>query len=414
MATKIVTEKPSKSSSKTKAGGHWKNRIVGHDTLSADKILANPLNWRVHGKAQRAAMKAAFSELGWIQNVVINKRTGRLVDGHMRVELSLEAGEDVPVTYVDLSEEEEKLALASIDPIGDMASSDKQVLTQLLKDTSSEDTDELIAALARATNIKEDQYIDPSDLPHEGFGITEVPAAFMTSRAIFSSSNAYDIPDLLPEMLSDQVPHRIWGGKEFGKPDNLSDYLFMKDRIPGEWNPVGAVLGYYVFDDNFEYIWNDAVKSISDLSGRGFSSIIMPDFSVLEDWPFPVRLWNYYRARWVARFWQEIGIRIIPNVIGSYAKDDSWTVATLPKKVPVLSMQVRTFNQHEMMQKLAIRSINVNVEQCSPDAFLLYGGEENRNWIEPNVPKGVEYVWLSSVAKIRSENRKGAKKRNRT
>lgn len=402
--------RPTKAANETA----WRNRIVGSGEEKAADILANPLNWRVHPKAQRIAMKAAFDNVGWIQQVILNKRTNRLIDGHMRVELAKERGESVPVIYVDLSLEEEKLALASIDPIGDMASTDKVALSKLIKDSKqySDDVEELMDQISAQSRMKAEELIDTSDLPLEGYGVTELPVATLSADAIFSSSNKFDIPDLMPHMLSTQVPHKLWAGKEFGQPDDLTDYLFMKDRLPGEWSPEGAVLGFYVFDKHFEHIWNDCVKNVEELIGAGWGAVLSPDFSVLEDWPFPAKIWNYYRERWMSRFWQECGVPVIPNVMGMYSKDDDWTVATLPTKIPVMSVQVRTAASETHMKKMAVRSLNINIEHCNPDSIIIYGGAESRNWLEPNLPTGVEYVWLSSVAALRAGNRKGTKKRN--
>ncbi|MCY7417624.1 MAG: hypothetical protein LH650_03855, partial [Chloroflexi bacterium] len=50
--------------------------------------------------------------MGWVQEVVVNNRTGYLVDGHLRAQLAISRDEaTIPVVYVDLSEEEEALVL---------------------------------------------------------------------------------------------------------------------------------------------------------------------------------------------------------------------------------------------------------------------------------------------------------------
>ena len=391
----------------------WRNRIVETGEAFAAELLANPLNWRTHPKAQREAMKAAFDELGWIQQVVVNKRTGRLIDGHMRVELAKERGEIIPVVYVDLSDEEEKLALATYDPLGDMASSDKVALSKLIKDSkvSFDTLDELMGSIAQTTKIKADEIIDTSDIP-DIIPQGESDAFDLNAMAIFSSSNIYGLPDLLPDMLCEQVPHNVWAGNEFGEPEDIADYLFMKDRVPARWEPRGGILGFYVFDKYFDYIWTDAVKNVRELLGRGWAGMVAPDFSFAHDEPFAVKLWHVYRSRWIARFWQECGIPVIPNTVMLFPGDRKWLLETLPKDCPVLSMQVRTTDD-ELGKKGFIYAINEHVDHCNPKAFLLYGGAENRNWIEPNVPKGVEYVYLSSVAKQRSDNRKGKKGRNK-
>ena len=97
---------------------------MGHAEEAPDRLLAHPSNWRSHPKAQREALADVLDEVGYVATVLVNRRTGRLVDGHLRVELARARGEaSIPVTYVDLSAEEEALVLASLDPLAAMAGS---------------------------------------------------------------------------------------------------------------------------------------------------------------------------------------------------------------------------------------------------------------------------------------------------
>ncbi len=51
--------------------------------------------------------------------MTVNRVTGNMLDGHLRTELALERGESyLDVTYVELSPEEERLVLATLDPLG--------------------------------------------------------------------------------------------------------------------------------------------------------------------------------------------------------------------------------------------------------------------------------------------------------
>jgi hypothetical protein len=110
-----------------------KNRIVGSGVEKLDNILFNPRNWRIHPLNQQNALNGVLDEVGWVQEVIVNQRTGNLVDGHLRCQLASRKGEtEIPVKYVDLSEEEEALVLATIDPIGAMAATDKEKLDELL------------------------------------------------------------------------------------------------------------------------------------------------------------------------------------------------------------------------------------------------------------------------------------------
>jgi hypothetical protein len=116
----------------------WQNRIIGYGTKKADQFCANPDNPRRHPQAQRDAVKASLDTLGWIGVVVENVRSGYLIDGHERVMQALLNNDDVPYIQVDLSEDEEKLALASFDWITYMAQYDKDALDGLLRDVNTD------------------------------------------------------------------------------------------------------------------------------------------------------------------------------------------------------------------------------------------------------------------------------------
>jgi hypothetical protein len=118
----------------------WQNRIVGHGEEAPDQLLANPKNWRIHPGIQQAGLEAVLDRVGWVQSVVVNRRTGFLVDGHLRVTLAMRRSEPViPVVYVDLDEEEEALILATIDPLSGLAGTDHELLDQLLAEIKPDD-----------------------------------------------------------------------------------------------------------------------------------------------------------------------------------------------------------------------------------------------------------------------------------
>lgn len=123
-----------------KPANRFRSRIIGEGDEAPDQLLANPSNFRIHPGDQAQALAGALGELGWVTRVVVNKRSGHVVDGHLRVKLALQRGEaTVPVTYVDLSDEEERLALATLDPIAAMAGTDKALLEELLGGIETED-----------------------------------------------------------------------------------------------------------------------------------------------------------------------------------------------------------------------------------------------------------------------------------
>lgn len=116
-----------------KLGPKWKSRVVGRATVDPRKLKDNPLNWRVHGLTQQRVMRDAIEQIGIIDDIVVNKRTGNIIDGHGRKELAIANEEEtVDVLYVDLSVDEERLALSIMNPLGELASTDPEKLGELL------------------------------------------------------------------------------------------------------------------------------------------------------------------------------------------------------------------------------------------------------------------------------------------
>lgn len=138
MKKEIITPEVPKLGHLLPAARLWRNRIVEHAEVDPRSLKANPKNWRTHPRAQQEALSGVLREVGWVQDVIVNKRTGFVVDGHARIELAIAAGEQIPVKYVDLTEKEEELVLASLDPLTSMAMVDEAALAPLLAAVNSE------------------------------------------------------------------------------------------------------------------------------------------------------------------------------------------------------------------------------------------------------------------------------------
>lgn len=163
-----------KSGQKTKdqAAGLIRSRITGHGEVPPEDLLANPLNFRRHPGHQRDALRGSLKELGWLKTVLVNKTTGHVIDGHARVEEAMRQGlPTIPVTIVELTPEEERLALAVLDPITELATRDPETLTLLLKEVETQDAglqallDQLAGKEADAPKSGLKDGADPDEVP---------------------------------------------------------------------------------------------------------------------------------------------------------------------------------------------------------------------------------------------------------
>lgn len=99
---------------------------------------------------QQEQMQAVIDDIGMVQSVIVNVRSHSswgpsqgvetLVDGHLRVSLALSEDEEtmVPVTYVDLTPEEERRILLTFDPLSALAGTDDEKLAELVAQVAEE------------------------------------------------------------------------------------------------------------------------------------------------------------------------------------------------------------------------------------------------------------------------------------
>jgi hypothetical protein len=184
----------------------WRNRIVGYSEEEPDQLLANPSNWRIHPAAQQNALSGVLKEVGLVQNVVANRTTGHLVDGHLRVMLAMRENQPVvPVTWVELSEEEEHLILAALDPLAAMATADAGALDALLSSVQSGEAavQAMLAELAESAGLyaPKDEDGNTAILPDVIYSQDEIiEAAFTWFRA-----NGFPYRNLAPHVSMQQI-----------------------------------------------------------------------------------------------------------------------------------------------------------------------------------------------------------------
>ena len=148
----------------------WEDRILGYEpNVDPTQLLAHELNARRHPGDQRDALRESLGNVGWVAPIIVNKRTGKVVDGHARVEEAITRGATVPVMFVELSDEEEHFVLATLDPISALATYDETALGQLL-DHVDVQTDALADWLESVDTLNAD------DLDRLGDGNPDRPA----------------------------------------------------------------------------------------------------------------------------------------------------------------------------------------------------------------------------------------------
>ena len=111
--------------------------------------------------------------------------------------------------------------------------------------------------------------------------------------ALWPSDNDFGIPllDINMQALSIDQPCATWGVIE------------RTARMNGTWL-------FYTEDYRYEAIWTDP----SGVVNTGCVNAAEPNFSCYSNMPPAVAMWQIYRKRWIARWWQSMGVRVIVDL----------------------------------------------------------------------------------------------------
>jgi hypothetical protein len=111
--------------------------------------------------------------------------------------------------------------------------------------------------------------------------------------ALFPSSSPYDIPLLLPSHQGDFVDAPVlgWGS------------ITRRSRMKGTWH-------FYVDDAKFHTLWAkpDIVTNTKAVS------CVEVNYTTSDQLPFAAGLFRIFKKRWLARYWQERGLRIFADL----------------------------------------------------------------------------------------------------
>jgi hypothetical protein len=140
-----------------------RNRIVEHVQVRAGDLMPHPDNFREHPDSQRAALRAAYEEIGFARSLLgYRLADGRmqLIDGHLRRDIDPDML--VTVEVLDVNAEEARKLLLTIDPLAGLATTDGDTVARLLESTAA-DADvlnDLWQDLARGAQAVEDMVRD--------------------------------------------------------------------------------------------------------------------------------------------------------------------------------------------------------------------------------------------------------------
>jgi hypothetical protein len=141
-------------------------------------------------------------------------------------------------------------------------------------------------------------------------------------------------------------------------------------------------------DERIEVVWNRPMASLKVV--RKYAAVLTPDFSLPRDRPLAEQMWNTYRSRWMGRFWQEQGLRVMATVGWSTPKSYPFCFEGIPKGQVVA---IGTPGLRDpMRRRLFERGLKEMFGRLEPVALIVFGIPPRDFPLRRLIPKGCRYV----------------------
>ena len=181
----------------------------------------------------------------------------------------------------------------------------------------------------------------------------------------------------------------------FGIPDIKKDEFEVKELIPYRVDSNRNGTAHFFLDDyRFERCWRNPDSQIEEL--KKYDGVLSPDFSMYTNYPQAMQIWQVYRNRWCACYWQSLGIKVIPTISWSDEQSFKYCFLGVQKGSTVAIGTVGVLND-EFAKTLFMQGFKEMLKQLEPKEILIYGnklseleGYKNIRWFEPYMNKFIK------------------------
>ena len=201
-------------------------------------------------------------------------------------------------------------------------------------------------------------------------GCKDVFNAFLVATATYAG--IFEFPVI---RISCCIPKRIIA---FSKAISCKDY--------DQW------VHFYEDDCSFERLWNNPCKYLSIL--KRYQGVILPDFSLYRDMPFVMQLWNIYRSRALGHWFQENGIKVIPNI--RFGDRRTFRICCDGiEKHSVIAVGSHGTMKHKNDREVFLAGFDVIVKTIHPSVVIIYGCASDK-YFHKYIQSGIRIVRFES------------------
>lgn len=205
-------------------------------------------------------------------------------------------------------------------------------------------------------------------------------------KALYEGVGKYGIPQI--DAYNGELNIKHWIGFNYVKQEKFCQ------------KSVGV---HFCLDDyQFETLWNHPNKYIERFKNCG--AILSPDFSLYADFPKAIQIYNHYRKHWLARFYQDRNITVIPTIAWSDESSYEWCFDGEPRNSTLAISTIGVLKNKEYTE-LFLKGYNKMLEKLKPTKIICLTNTDKCDILKENY---IEYINVSTFSK-KPKKKDGAK-----
>ncbi len=423
--------------------------------VPTDQLIPYPNNPNKGGAEE--AIEDSLQTVALYRAIVVQRSTNYILAGnHTWEQLRDKGAKEVPCTMLDVDDNEARRivvgdnnigALAQIDrlvqaelvtAIGDthgtgFDQSDMDRMERMVQDSMAEmesigGEDGILERIHReslgdidAPDFDEDEDLIPTG--EDGDDGNEDPEALrdildvsedlsglftLKDDVIWPSKHPMEYPPLREDMMMEELPGLVdsWAGKLTANDERDVWWLYNYgvDSTKGMKDLSRIIMAFYCWDENFENWWVEAGRYVGRMLNSKIQYAITPNWSIFNDVPMVLNYYNLYRSRWIGRYMQEAGIKVMPdlqwidNDPRAKAMIDQHIAYGLPRPLKFASAQCQHGTQlfkDPKARKQIVGDWVYGLNKLEVENLLVYAGPPGRELfaeIESKVETKMTYV----------------------
>jgi len=469
----MTTKKTTPKLGRKKATGKADDDIVKRYDLTVHYVPIGdlkkyPNNPNVGGSEE--AVNESLRELGQYMPLRVQKSTMYILGGNHTYDELVKLGATEAACFLyDVDDVEAKKIVVGDNHIGTLANIDRYILADLMvslpdpRGTGITEEEMSVMERMHASAMKEMEDLGGEDgalarIHRESLGGIDAPEADgyeedyeaiaeedgpvtdlkkvseelagmydLKDNMLFDSNHPMGYPPLRHDMMIEDLPMPIdsWAGSAT-RDDPRGDqvwwlYNFGIDSTSGMADLSKIIMSFYCWDDYYENWWNEPSKYVGRMLNSRIKYAVTPNWSMFSDDAFAVNVFNLYRSRWIGRYMQEVGIRVMPDLQWTEqdprAREviDKHTSYGLPKPLKWGALQAHTNSENlkdPKLRQMAKDEYLYMVDKLEVENLLVYSGKPGQELFSEIEDKiGCKLLMLDNRTMKLSERQRGREKK---